>query len=133
MNSNDIFEPNHINSEARIEEDTGEASDDNESDSSVSYSQSSQSLASSAASSTNSQASIKWVLAEKFTDVDEADKYVKNTSTRDSSKPLCIVILNLSIKNVNHVIKQMYGEQVSIRLINYLQLIEGASMIKSKK
>ena len=89
MNSNDICEPKNINSEARIEEDTVEASDENESDSSVSYSQSSQSTASSA-SSTNSQASIKWVLAEKFTDVDEADKYVKNTSTRDSSKPLCI-------------------------------------------
>ena len=90
MNSNyDIFEPNHITNEARLAEDTGVASGQDESDNSVYYSESSQSSAASA-SSANSHTSIKWILAEKFEDISDADKYVKNTSTRDSSKPLCI-------------------------------------------
>ena len=85
MNSNyDIFEPNHITNEARLAEDTGVASGQDESDNSVYYSESSQSSAASASSA------IKWILAEKFEDISDADKYVKNTSTRDSSKPLCI-------------------------------------------
>ena len=47
MNSNfNIFKPNHINNEARLEEDTGGVSDQNKSDNSVSY-RSSQSSASS--------------------------------------------------------------------------------------
>ena len=41
-----------------------------------------------------------------------------------------LVILNLSIKNFNHVIEQMHGKQVSIQLNNYLQQKEWASMIK---
>ena len=58
MNSNyDIFQPNHINNEAILEEDTGVVSDQDESDNSVSYSESSQSLAASA----SSHASIKWI------------------------------------------------------------------------
>ena len=58
MNSNyDIFQPNHINNEAILEEDTGVVSDKDESDNSVSYSESSQSLAASA----SSHASIEWI------------------------------------------------------------------------
>ena len=73
MNSNyDIFEPNHSNNEAILEEDTGEARDKKDSDNSVSYSESSQ-------SSAHSHDSIMWVLFENFEDIAEAYKYVKNT------------------------------------------------------
>jgi Tfp pilus assembly protein PilX len=91
-NSNDIFEPNHLNSENIIQEDYY----GNESDSSVASSSSSSSTIS-ATSTTNNNAAISWVELQRFDDIALADAYVIASATRDSTKPVCIYYNKLEV------------------------------------
>ena len=91
-NSNDIFEPNHLNTENIIQEDYY----GNESDSSLASSSSSSSTISTT-STTNNNAAISWVELQRFDDIALADAYVIAIATRDSTKPVCIYYNKLEV------------------------------------
>jgi hypothetical protein len=90
--SNEIFDPNHINAQNIIFESYYDMDSDA---SSSSYSSNSSNDSEKSASSTQSTLSqrkaIPWVEAQRFSDLQIADSYVVGvTSTRDSTKPLCL-------------------------------------------
>ena len=94
MDYNDIFEPNHFDSEnIKVE-----SFYDMDSDASITSSSASSTSSVSSVSTQKSNAltqskrkSIPWVETHSFKDLCVADAYVSElTSTRDSSKPLCI-------------------------------------------
>ena len=78
QDSYDIFEPNHLNSQNIIQENYYESD----------CSEASASSTSSATSAKSNNASIPWVLLEKFEDLALADAFVLASSTRDSTKPV---------------------------------------------
>ena len=84
QDSYDIFEPNHLNSQNIIQENYYE------SDCSEASASSTASSTSSVTSTKSNNASIPWVLLEKFEDLALADAFVLASSTRDSTKPVCI-------------------------------------------
>ena len=87
QDSYDIFEPNHLNSQNIIQENYYESD----------CSEASASSTSSATSAKSNNASIPWVLLEKFEDLALADAFVLASSTRDSTKPVCIYFNKLEV------------------------------------
>ncbi len=96
MDYNDIFEPNHLNSEnIKVESyydmDSDASITSSSASSTSSVSVSSVSTQKSNALTQSKRKSIPWVETHSFKDLCVADAYVSElTSTRDSSKPLCI-------------------------------------------
>jgi len=109
MDHNDIFEPNHLNSENIIVESYYDMDSDASNASSSASSTSSVSSVSSQKSNASTQSqrskSIPWVETHSFKELNVADAYVSElTSTRDSTKPLCIFFDKLT--NLKHKMLQ---------------------------
>ena len=83
----EIFEPNHIYIDNRVQENNY---DSEASTSSFASTNSTGSQASNAQASSSQVKPDKWLLLEKFAHLDLADDFVKASATRDSTKPVCI-------------------------------------------
>jgi len=96
MDTDDIFEPNHLNSQNIIPENYYDTDSDASSTShSSNSSNDSQKSASSTQSTQSQRKDVPWVETQRFTDLQLAANYVMtSTSTRDSTKPLCIFLIN---------------------------------------
>ena len=92
-NDNDIYEPSHLNSQNIIPESYYDM--DSDAISASSTSSASSSSQKSTASTQSQRNTIPWVETQSFKELEVADAYVSElTSTRDSTKPLCIFLIN---------------------------------------
>ena len=81
----EIFEPNRIYIDHRVKENYYDSEASSFASTNSTGSQESNALASSSQVKPD-----KWLLLEKFADLDLADDFVKASATRDSTKPVCI-------------------------------------------
>jgi hypothetical protein len=115
METNDIFEPNHLDSNNKIVESYYDQ--DSDCSQTPSSSNSSQSSNASQASTQSLKKVIPWIEVQTFTDLSLADQYVEQmTSTRDSSKPVCIFFDKFTILKHNMLQQVRHCKSKSCKL-----------------